>query len=539
MTMAAIKQFLRRLLKIADTLGVDPNLIGERVLPKIADNDRRKRAGETLHRYVSIGGVLDASRTEMVRALDMDGVYLETRSVRENPGLSTSLAGIVGKVGVDHEGRLGAEFAFDKPLAPEHGAMRFVHDARGRALWIESGGYDTPEHGEAVRLSIDAEIQRIAEEEAERAVEEMDAAGARVIIVDPMSGEILAMVDHIREVPGAVAMSTPRDQPGRRRVIKPDPKRDSDPALARNRNVEDAYEPGSTFKPFMWSAVTELGLAKIDEMVDTEGGLWRTSYGRRIEDVVPLDEQTWRDVLVHSSNIGMTKITDRMTDKQMQDAIRKYGFGSTLGLGLAGESPGLVTSPKNWSKYTRTSVSFGYEIAVTPVQIARAYCAFARPGDQAGTLPDLRLTALPAGEAPTAPVRRVLPAWTALQTRDAMGDVVANMDTRLIQAGILDAKPRYAMFGKSGTSRVADTAHGGYFERQYVSSFVAGAPADAPRIIVVAVVDDPGPHLVAKRMHYGSWVGGPIARRIIERVLPYLGVPPTFEDEQIASANDR
>jgi cell division protein FtsI (penicillin-binding protein 3) len=521
------------IMRLSKEVGLDPDMVGRRLVPKLVENERRIQAGEAPLRYVSIGGVIDDARAEAARALAMPGVHLERRSVRETPG-GDLVAPIAGKVGVDHDGLLGAEWSFEERLEPEHGALRYIHDARGRALWIEAGGLVPPHRGDSVRLSVDLAIQEIATEELARGMADADAQGGRVIIADPSTGEILAMADLVREASGTIP-----DDPARRRelieagarfeVLRPDPGRAVHPALGRNRCVEDVYEPGSTFKPFMWAAATELNLVRPEEVIDTEGGRWRTPYGRLIEDVVDRDEQTWREVLVNSSNIGMVKITDRMTDRQMQLAIRKFGFGARTNVGLAGEAVGLVTDAKDWTKYTRTSVAFGYEVAVTPVQMVRAFSAFARADRFAGALPRLRLVAATERELTADPVVRVIPDWVAHLARESMRGVAETMDNRLLREGVIETEPQYSMFGKSGTAEIASPYGRGYLENQHVSSFIAGAPAEDPRIVVLVIIDDPSPDLVRRDRHFGSWTAGPVVRRITDRTLAYMGVAPSAD----------
>lgn len=305
----------------------------------------------------------------------------------------------------------------------------------------------------------------------------------------------------------------------------------------RNRCVEDAYEPGSTFKPFMWAEVTALGLARPEEVFNTHDGEWTTPYGRRITDVEPFGTQTWAHILVHSSNIGMVQGTARMSFKQMRDAVLKLGFGSRTKIGLPGESTGLVTPLKRWSNYSQTSVASGYEVAVTPLQMVRAFSVFARTGDAAGTLPPIRLTAIdPELHGGVVGGERVLPAEVANLTRETMRGVTERLDSRLSRNA--EAEPlRYDAFGKSGTAEIPlgppppgkrrPKGSDGYYQGQYNSSFIAAAPAEHPRVVVVVVIDDPGPQRVATRTHYGAATAGPVNRRIIERTLGYLGVPPT------------
>lgn len=553
----------QHLAALADAMGLPMDQVAQRVVPRIADNLRREQLLKDSdpgndspgrpHRYVSIGGVLDDSRVTAVENLRIPGVYFETRSVREVPA-EDLLAGMIGKVGVDHDGLLGVESAVDRALRGTDGAMHYVRDAARRPLWVEEGSFRSPERGMDVRLSVDLEIQRIAKEELMRGIEESDAAGGRLIAVDPQTGEILAMVDIVRDLPGLkdINWDRPPGTPGaegRYRVIKSDPARQREPALARNRIVEDVYEPGSTFKPFMWAAVTELGLARPDEKFNTEGGRWRTPYGRAVNDVARKDFQTWTEVLVNSSNIGMVKGTDRMSHQQMHDAVRRFGFGTPTRIGFAGESPGLVTSLRGWTKYTQTSVAFGYEIAATPLQMARAFSALARSGDEAGLLPELSIIARQYDEPVSAsnPTRRATAPEVAALTRRSLGGVVRNLEQRVLRAEA--GSYRYDAFGKSGTAKVPlgkpptgkklPRGHQGYFPGQYMSSFICGAPLENPRVVVLAIIDDPGPQIVRENRYYGAMTAGPVARRFLERSLTYLGVESDREPKnRLAGAEE-
>lgn len=532
------------IVRLADAVGLRPDQVAQRIVPKILMNQSRATAradddpanDRKPIRYVSVGGVLEDGRESIVRNLHISGVHLERRSVRETPG-GQIIADLLGKVGIDHNGLLGAELFLDKALAAATGRLSYVRDARGQPLWVYPGSYQPPQSGEDVRLSIDLEIQRIVFEELTKGVADADAAGGRCIVLDPLTGEVLAMSDVLREVPVVdYPWTYPIGQePGghrpRYRTIRDDGGRSA--AGLRNRCVEDAYEPGSTFKPFMWAETTSLGLVRPEEVFDTGGGDWTTPYGRHLHDVEGFAQQSWAHILVHSSNIGMAKGTSRMSFKQMHDAVVKFGFGSRTGIGLPGESTGLVTTMKNWSKYSQTSVAMGHEVAVTPLQMVRAFASFARPGELAGTLPPLRLTAID-GEEVVIPGKRVLPADVALITRETMRGVTDRLDARMARKA--DAIPlRYEAFGKSGTAEIPlgpppkgkrrPKGSDGYYQGQYNSSFICGAPLEDPRIVVVAVIDDPGPQRVATRTHYGASVAGPVARRVVERSLSYLGVP--------------
>jgi cell division protein FtsI (penicillin-binding protein 3) len=506
-----------------------------------------------LIRFVPVTGVVTRDEAEAVRALRLPGVFVERRSVREIVA-GPSAAALVGKVGykdfsTDRVGLMGAEMRFQDRLEGEAGSLRYVRDALGRPLWVERGAWNDASGGNDVRLSLDAEVQRIVADELSRGVEAADAAGGRAIVLDPHSGEVLAMVDLMREVPGAVEVpwhdptsGSPRPEMPtgvRFRVLRDDPGRAVEPALARNRCVEDLYEPGSTFKPFVWAAGYERGLLKPGEVIASETRTIRTHYGRPITDVTFRPELTWDDVLRFSSNIGMYNITERLSHQDLRGTVTALGFGTSTGLGIPGETAGMVTSARDWTKYTQTSVGMGYEVGATMVQMVRAFSVFARRGDDAGTLPGIRLTA--AGADASRPgligeeifVERVFDPETAVAVREPLKGVVERMDAVRLRKDPEDVPARYTMFGKSGTAYIACTPPPGMqrprgatgYYKQYTSSFLVAAPAENPEIVVLVVIDDPGPERIRKVEHYGSHVAGPVVRRVVERVLPYLGVP--------------
>ncbi len=554
------------IVKLAEAMGIGADEVGGRIVPKLMLNQERKvlkAAGsksKPLIRYVPVGGVLDDDRVEAVASAGIKGVFLERVSVREYPaeGLADS---IVGKVGFEQRGMGGVELAYEGELVAADGSARFVTDARGRALWTEPGSWVPARHGERVRLSIDLELQRIAIEELKRGIEEADAVAGRLMMMDPETGEVLAMVDLVRDVPGLeeypwedfeagkrgdARLTEPmgKDRP-RYRTVEPDAMREIHPSLGHNRCVEDVYEPGSTFKVIVWSAVTELGKATPDEMIDTEGGRWRTPYGRYIEDVTKRPEMTWSQVLTNSSNIGMVKVTSRLSFDELRNAVLSFGFGAPVGTGLAGEASGLVTSQKRWSKYSQTSVAFGDEVAVTMPQMLRAFCAFAREGDRAGTLPPVLLTAVDESLGESRIIQRVVSPEVARLVRAPMHEVMERVEKAMKRRDPSEAGWRYELFGKSGTPEipVSNAPKGkrrprgwsGYFEGQYRPNYIAAGPMEAPKLVCLVVVDDPGHEFISQRRHYGSGTAGPIVRRVMERSLAYMGVGATARDQSLVS----
>ena len=461
--------------------------------------DRRIRSGVS-PQYVVIEDLLDDRQVAAVRRAGLRGVGLEPRQVRHYPQ-GERAARVIGLVGFEHTGLSGSEHVYNRMLAPRQGRLTYLRDVHRQAMWIEADGYEPAADGRDVRLTIDLVIQEIAERCVSDAVERFNAGGGRVVVLDCRNGEILAMADVLADRP---------DRPG----IAQDPARTRSPALGRNRCVTDPYEPGSTFKPFIWAAATELGRVEPGEILPCPTDRpYRTPYGRSIRDSHYLGPVSWRTVLVRSLNTGMAMVAERMTHQEMRQAIGRYGFGSRTRCGIPGETAGLVTSAERWSDYTQSSVSFGHEIAVTPVQMVSAFSAFAR----GGTMTKIRVLAGPDDGEDRPPfrfVRQVCSPAIADLVREILGDVMIE------GTGMPAQSSRYRMFGKSGTAQLPRPEGGGYFEDRYVSSFIAGAPLADPRLVVLCVIDDPD----RSRGHWGGQVAGPVVRDVIDGTLAYLGV---------------
>jgi cell division protein FtsI (penicillin-binding protein 3) len=468
---------------LANLLGTDPVPIDQAIIPR---SDRR---------YVVIEHLLEDWQVEAIRAARLRGVGLEPRLVRHYPQGDLA-AHIIGMVGFEHSGLGGLEHVHNSQLTSLPGRLTYLRAANRQALWIEPTGYRPGQSGGQLQLSIDLVIQEIADRHLRDAVHRLNAGGGRIVVLDSRTGEILAMTDILNPREGWKEQTE-------------DPIRKTNPALGRNRCVTDPYEPGSTFKPFVWAAATELGFADPDEVLKTPppGVVYRTSRGRRIRDAFPYAEATWHETLVRSLNSGMAIVAERMSQRELREAVLRFGFGSPTRSGLPGETAGILTSPRNWNHYTQTSVPMGQEIAVTPLQMVRAFSVFARDG----TLPPIRSTAISADEMHIEVTQQVLSIETVMLARDAMLDAATRNQSKT-----------YQIFGKSGTAQLPRRDGRGYHENRYVSSFIAGAPFDDPHIVVLCVIDDPD----KKIGHFGGTIAGPVVRDVIDETLTYLGVRP-------------
>jgi cell division protein FtsI (penicillin-binding protein 3) len=510
-----------------------------------------------LIRYITLSDLLTTQQAAAVREalrppqrgearVKIIGVTLETQSVREFVG-GREVANIVGLYGWEGKNKTGVEARKDALLHGQPGKISYVRDGKGNPLYSTPQQVQRATAGDDLRLSFDLEVQRIIIDEVETGLEDCDAQGGRAVVLDVRTGEVLGMAEAYRPISGLAPLpqATPEERANRRKmlaraaqvresrtryqIVTPDVTPDGKPklpGLGRNRCVEDVYEPGSTFKPFMWASLLEAGHVGLNQVIDTEGGTWITPTGRPISDVTQAQSMTWREVLINSSNIGMIKGLREYPKDKYRAAITRFGFGSRTRIGLPGESGGIVTSLKDWSIYTHTSMSYGNEVGVTAIQMARAFCVFARDGELAGTLPSVRITTPTAEELQSEVIFRVLPGKTALITRDVMTNITASMQRKYAQSAPDGSPWKYNMFGKSGTARPPVPPFG-YLQHQYVPSFISASPTEAPRIVVLVVIDDPGPKRIATRTYYGASTAGPINRRITERVLTYLGVPPS------------
>jgi cell division protein FtsI/penicillin-binding protein 2 len=313
-------------------------------------------------------------------------------------------------------------------------------------------------------------------------------------VMDPRTGHVLAMANWPFFDP---ADSAKTEAPQR-----------------RNRCVTDPYEPGSIFKPFIFAAALDAGIVRPNDIIDTtSSGVWNYR-GRSLHDSHAHGPITVDKILVVSSNIGMGKIGVRMSGRKLHSAVVRFGFAARTGIGLGGESRGLVTPLRKWNPiYSTTSVPMGQEIAVTPIQMTAAFTAFANGGVVS------RPTLVADGE----PLyqQAISKKW-ADHTRQVMRRVVTHGTGKNARSDL------YQIWGKTGTAQVRNPNGGGYARGMWTSSFVCGAPLKNPRVVVLAVVHKPDPAIG----YYGGKVAAPAARKVVEQSLRYMGVRPDIEKTQ-------
>ena len=442
-------------------------------------------------RYVRLNNLLTNEQVEALSRLEMKGFFLEPRLQRDYP--NGHLAGqIIGLVGDEQHGLDGLEGRLEPRLTGEHGKWYLLRDAKRQPVWTDTTAYKLPRDGEMIRLTLDLQIQQFAEEELEKSCKKFEAKRGQAIVLDAKNGHVLAMANWPFFDPNEIKKAVP--------------------ALRRNGAVMDLYEPGSTMKPVVFAVATSNRFADPYELIDcTKAGRYRIPGSRRtLKDSHGIGEVTWEEVLVQSSNIGMAIVGGRMGKERIYDTIRRFGFGRVTGCGLPSEEDGIVHPLRLWKDgYSLPSVVMGQEIAVTPIQMVRAYTAFANDGRIVNPT-------LYAQDGSDPIVEQVIDPTTARYVRKVLRRVVTEGTGRYHANSKI-----YRMWGKTGTSQAADPKGGGYKPRGYVGSFICGAPLEDPKIIVMGVIHEPN----WRKGYYGGTVAGPIALKVVERTLDYMKVP--------------
>jgi cell division protein FtsI (penicillin-binding protein 3) len=447
---------------------------------------RRLRQGQK-RSVVYLRRRIPPDQAARVTALKLPGISLITEPNRE------LAAHVMGYVGVDGEGLGGIEAAYDSKISGQKGVVLVEVDAK-RNVFTKRVKRE-PTTGVTVELTIDRVLQYIAERELRDAVDRHHAAGGTIIVMDPVTGEILALANSPTYNPNAF--------------------NDSKEADRRNRGVQDLYEPGSTFKVVTASAAIEEQAFRIDEPIDVSAGSIHIG-SREVKDVHASGVLSFTDVIVKSSNVGAIKIGLRLGSERLGRYIRRFGFGTRLCPDIEGETAGMVADPGRWSDSTLASVSMGYEVGVTPLQMAAAVSSVANGGllVQPRLVRALRQDWSRVEVAPLE-LRRAIAPQTSSELLAIMEQVVER------GTGTAAAVPGYTVAGKTGTA--AKIVGGRYSKTDYHASFVGFVPSRQPAFTVIVVIDSPHRGEI-----YGGVVAAPVFKRVAEAALRYLGVPQTI-----------
>jgi len=440
---------------------------------------------------------IPTAEAEGVRALGLPGVHATRESRRYYPAreLAASVVGFAG----DGRGLEGLELLFDGQLRGSTVMAQGLRDARGNVLFAEAAGADQAGEGVGLVLTLDLAIQELVEAELERAVRDSGARAGSVVVLEPHTGELLALANWPGFNPNTFGKFA-RDR-------------------YRNRAVADCFEPGSTMKVFSLAAALELGGLRPDEAFDCQGGALtigrhtiHDSGGQR------LGLTSVRDILVRSSNVGMARIAMRLGREKLWQGLDRLGFGRRTGVDLPGETGCRLRRPGGWSEVGLANISFGQGVSATPLQLAAALGAVANGGVWLRPLVVKEIRG-PRGRVvqayPADPAGRVLEERWARALTEMMVGVTEPGGT-----GTRGALAGFRVAGKTGTAQKPDAIAGGYSDKR-LASFMGFVPAEAPRVAIVVLIDEP------QSSPYGGVVAAPAFARIAEGTLAYLGVFPT------------
>ncbi|MBP7675836.1 MAG: transpeptidase family protein [Thermoanaerobaculia bacterium] len=488
----------------------DPAGVARALAPIVKQPFRelKRKLSESEKEFVWVARRVDAETAATVKARALPGVRLLKESARRYPE-GPLAAAVVGYVGTDSQGLGGLEYTWDREVRGRPARVTVLRDAAQRSYAIQRGAPGgaaraTDEvEGASLRLTLHAGLQHVAERELAAVRAETNARSASAVVLDPATGEVLVMA------------SVP--------TFDPNKWAESSADARRCRPIADAYEPGSTFKVITAAAAIEAGTIRPDDLVDCGGGsltIGRTTireHGRAAWAALPLV-----DVLAHSSNVGAAHIGLGMGKADFHRAIRAFGFGRKTGLDLDGENGGLLRDPSAWSALSLPTISFGQEIGVNALQLARAFGAIAN----GGVLPSPYLVAdvsrpgLGSEARRPAPGARVLSEKTAASMRRLLVKVVEE------GTGKKAAVPGFTVAGKTGTAQKAIPG-AGYSSDRYVASFFGFLPAERPRLVVGVLVDEP------RGRTYGGDVAAPVFAAIAGEAMRVLGEPGLPAEDRV------
>jgi cell division protein FtsI (penicillin-binding protein 3) len=483
-----------------------PKLAAKRLAPLLSLS--RKELEDNLSSsksFIWLARKVTPSTIERVKSLNIRGIGFvkENRRFYPNGELASHA---VGFSGIDGAGLGGIELAHDAQIKGKTELVRAERDALGKRTLPRDLGFEDSLTGNSVVLTIDKTIQYTAEKELAVAIRKSGAKGGTAIVMDPKSGEVLAMANYPQFNPNDLSSTSQ--------------------AALKNRAIVDTYEPGSTFKVFLLAAALEEGVVKPGDKFNCEKGSMELA-GKVIHDTHKHGTLTVSEITKFSSNIGSAKIAAKLGKERFYDYITSFGFGSPTGIELKGEGSGILRSMKTWSNLELANISFGQGVSVTPIQLTSAFSAIANGGylmkpylvkdilDRDGKVIKSNQPQI---------VKKVISGDTASKITEMLRDVVNEGGT-----GTEAALIGYDVAGKTGTAQKVSGGRG-YTENKHIASFIGFVPAESPELVVLVAIDEP------EGIQYGGIVAAPAFRAIAETSLRYLNSPKK-NDEQLPAGS--
>ena len=455
-------------------------------LAKLLDmpaSDLSKKLNDEDKSFVWVKRQVDDDTAKKISALNIKGIYQRKEYKREYPEGETAVH-VVGFTNVEDNGQEGVELTFNKELAGRSGSRRVIKDRMGRVVEVV-GEQIPPVEGQDLQLSIDSKVQFFAYQKLRDAVLVHKAKAGSLVVLDVLSGEVLALANYPS--------------------YSPDKRANLSGAQLRNRALTDTFEPGSTMKPFVVALALERGLVKPDSVIQTLAGRM-TIGGSTISDSLPHGPLTVNEIIQKSSNVGTVKLAMQMQPYDMWEMFSQVGFGQKPQIPFPGVVSGRLRSYKSWRPIEQATMSYGYGLSSSLFQLARAYSVFARDGEL------VPVTMLKAPDR-VAGVR-------VMEKRHAHS--VLNMLHRVTGPGgtaPLAQTMGYSVGGKTGTAHKQEG--NGYAEKRYRGLFVGVAPIDNPRIVVAVMIDEP-----SNGKYFGGDVAAPVFSETVQQTLRMMGVQP-------------
>ncbi|MEW6377280.1 MAG: penicillin-binding protein [Thermodesulfobacteriota bacterium] len=439
---------------------------------------------------------ISPKEAEQIKALRLPGIYFLKENRRFYPNAQLA-AHVIGFVGLDSKGLEGVEYQYDALLNGKSEVSIMARDAMGREIAIGETIFEKENHHRNIYLTLDKQIQHVAETELGRAVKKWGAKEGMVIAMDPKTGKVLAMASYPFFNPNQFIQYRSKNW--------------------KNRAICDTFEPGSLFKTFLAAAALEEKVVRPLDSFFCENGAY-TVYDRTIHDISKHGWLTFQEIIKFSSNIGASKVGEKMGKESFYRYIDAFGFGEKTRVGLPGEGKGIVHHPRYWPPVALDTISFGQGISVTGIQLTAALSAIANGGFLMKPYVIEKITN-EKGEVVQSfkpeMVRRVISEETAKKMT-----ALLKMATEKGGTGEGAVPAGYEVGGKTGTAQKVDPLLGGYAEDRYTCGFMGFAPADEPKLVLLIVIDEP------QGSRYGGVVAAPIFKAIMEKVLPYLNVLP-------------
>ena len=437
-------------------------------------------------KFVYLKRRISPHKAARIQQMDLKGLFLDKEYKRFYPAAEVS-AHLIGFTDIDDKGQEGVELAYQDWLAGVQGRKLVVRDGK-RHIIEDIENIQLPEPGRDLQLSIDQRLQYLAYRELKAAYIKHKAKAATLVMLEVGTGQVLAMANQ------------PSFNPNSRKNLKGN--------RFRNRAVTDVFEPGSTMKPFAVACALEQGIYSPDSIIDTSPG--RLRVGRNmVRDLRNYGALDITHILQKSSNVGVSKIALSLSSDSLWECYNQLGFGHSVGVGFPGEAAGSLLEHQRWHRFEQATLSFGYGLSGSALQLARAYSVLANDGE----LHPIKLLKSDQGDS----VRQVMSAKTAGDVRTMLEKVVSPEGTA-VRASVSG----FRVAGKTGTVKKA--LPGGYSDDQYLAVFAGMAPASNPKFVIVVVIDEP-----SAGDYYGGLVAAPVFSKVMNGALRLLGIPPDQE----------